>query len=241
VTSLQGKQIATIGSTGGIGSAIQSELHRAGAKAIAIGRSPEKLAGLADVSSACVVLDLAKPDAWPAAISSLPELDGLVICSGRLDVAPFRVTSPAKFSEAMDINVVAPAMFVRALLRTGKLKASCSIVFIGSIAGLRASPGNLTYAAGKSALHGVVRNMALELAPQRIRVNMVSPGLVQAGMGEAIRSSVTADQLQEYARRYPLGLGKAEQVAGPVAFLLSDQASWITGQDLVADGGATLS
>jgi len=241
VSLLQGKSIATLGSAGGIGSAIQAEVHRQGAQAIALGRSAEKLAALGDIAPSRVVLDLAQPSGWDASIAALPALDGLVICSGKLDVAPFRTTSPTKFAEVMDINVTAPAMFVRALLRAGKLKPGCAIVFIGSIAGIRAAVGHVAYAASKAALHGLVRTLALELAPQRIRVNLVSPGLVLAGMGEAIRSSITGDQLKAYAAKYPLGLGKAEDVAGPVAFLLSEQSGWITGQDLVADGGATLS
>lgn len=238
--ALSGRCIAVIGAAGGIGSGIQAEVFRQGAQAIALGRSAERLGKLKDIASACVVLDLEAPDGWPAVIEQLPALDGLVVCSGKLDVSPFRTLSPAKFAEAMTVNVTAPVMFLRSLLRAGKLKPGCSVVFIGSIAGIRAAVGHLAYAAGKAALHGIARTLALELAPQRIRVNLVSPGLVMAGMGEAIRNSVTEEQMQEYARKYPLGLGKPEDVAGPVTFLLSSASSWVTGQDIITDGGATL-
>lgn len=237
---LDGHVVAVIGAAGGLGSGIQAEVFRQGAQAIALGRSADKLAKLTDIAAARVLLDLESPDHWPAVIDQLPALDGLVICSGKLDVSPFRTLTPAKFAESITINVTAPVMFLRSLLRAGKLKPGCSVVFIGSIAGIRAAVGHLAYAAGKAALHGVARTLALELAPQRIRVNLVSPGLVMSGMGEAIRNSVTEEQMQEYARKYPLGLGKSEDVAGPVAFLLSSASSWITGQDIIADGGATL-
>ena len=241
MSALAGKSIAVIGASGGVGSAIQAEVHRQGARAIAMGRSAERLAPLAAISSAWVILDLAAPDTWAPAAEQLPPLDGLVVSSGKLDVAPFRALAPSKFGESLDINVTAPVMFVRALLRAGKLRPGCSLVFIGSIAGRRAIPGNLAYAAAKAALGAVVRNLALELAAQGIRANLVSPGLVLAGMGETIRDAVSAEQMSAYAKKYPLGLGKPENVAGPVAFLLSDAASWITGQEIVADGGATLS
>ena len=235
-----GKKIAILGATGGIGSHLLGHLRAAGAHALALGRSPDRLASVAAPSAAGVVVDLSNPSGWPDAVASLPALDGLVIGSGKLEVAPFRALAREKLAESLEINVTAPVMFVRSLLRAGKLNQGCSIVFIGSIAGIRAIPGNLAYAAGKAALHAVVRNLALELASQRMRVNMVSPGLVMAGMGEQLRKSATAEQLADYGKRYPLGLGSPDDVAGPVAFLLSEQSGWITGQDLVADGGATL-
>jgi NAD(P)-dependent dehydrogenase (short-subunit alcohol dehydrogenase family) len=199
------------------------------------------LAELGESASATVLLDLEMPQIWGPAIEALPPLDGIVFSSGSLDVCPFRVLKPENFSTALTVNVVSPVALLRALARSGKLKAGSSIVFIGSIAGIRGAVGHLSYSACKSALHGVVRTLALELAPQRIRVNLVSPGLVLAGMGTAIGTSVTEEQIQEYAKKYPLGLGRPSDVAGPVAFLLSSAAGWITGQDIVTDGGATLS
>ena len=240
VSQLAGKSLAIIGAAGGIGLGLVRGASEAGAEVHAIGRSADRLASIPGGLAGRVVLDLEDPDTWQAAIDSLPPLDGLVFCSGKLDVSPFRTTSPAKFAEAMNINVNAPAMLLRTLLRAGRIKAGCSVVFIGSIAGIRAAVGHVAYATGKAALHGLVRTLALELAAQRVRVNMVSPGLVLAGMGAAIKDAITDDQLAEYAKRYPLGLGKPDDVSGPVNFLLSGASGWITGQDIVADGGATL-
>lgn len=241
MADLSGKTVAIIGAAGGIGVGLVRGVTQAAARVHALGRSPDRLAAIPGELAGRVVLDLEKPDAWQTAIDSLQPLDGLVFCSGKLDVSPFRSLPPAKFAEAMNVNVTAPAMFLRSLLRSGKIKPGCSVVFIGSIAGIRAALGHVAYATGKAALHGLVRTLALELAPQKVRVNSVSPGLVLAGMGSAIKDSITEEQLKEYAKRYPLGLGQPEDISGPVNFLLSDASSWVTGQDLVADGGATLS
>ena len=240
MSALAGKSVAIIGAAGGIGAGLVQGALASGASVHAIGRSSAKLALIPGALAGRTVLDLEKPDDWASAVGSLPPLDGLVVCSGKLDVSPFRTTSPAKFAEAMQVNVTAPAMLLRALLRSGKIRAGCSVVFIGSIAGIRAAVGHAAYATGKAALRGLVRTLALELAAQKVRVNLVSPGLVLAGMGSAIKDAITEAQLAEYAKRYPLGLGQPSDISGPVNFLLSDASCWITGQDIVADGGATL-
>lgn len=237
---LEGKAVAVVGATGGLGSDIVASALEAGALVHAIGRDARRLGALpGNLVSRCA-LDLGQPDGWPATVEALPPLDGLVVCSGKLDIAPFRTLSPAKLEESLQVNVMGPAMLVRSLLRSGKLSPGCSVVFIGSIAGIRAIPGNLSYATAKSALRGLVRNLALELASQRIRVNLVSPGLVLAGMGVGIRDSLTEAQIAEYAKGYPLGLGAARDVSGPVLYLLSRHSRWVTGQDHVVDGGATI-
>lgn len=237
---LSGKSVAVIGATGGIGSDIVASALGEGASVHAIGRDAARLGGLAGNLASRSTLDLSQPEGWPQVIEALPALDGIVVCSGKLDMSPFRTLSPAKLEESLQVNVMGPAMLTKSLLRSGKLAPSCSVVFIGSIAGIRAIPGNLSYATAKSALRGLVRNLALELAPRRIRVNLVSPGLVLAGMGVGIRDSLTEAQIADYAKGYPLGLGASRDVSGPVLYLLSEHSRWVTGQDHVVDGGATI-
>ncbi len=238
---LIGRSIAVVGATGGIGKSILSAVHEKGAFSIAMARRPERLAELVEVSSARLLIDLESPDGWSSAIEMLPPLDGIVISSGKLEICPSRVLKPESFLTAININVVSPVSLLRSIARAGKLCSSCSIVFIGSVAGIRGTVGHLAYSACKAALQGVVRTLALELAPQRIRVNLVSPGLVLGGMGENIRNIISKDQLSEYSKKYPLGLGNPSDIAGPVTFLLSSEARWITGQDIIVDGGVTIS
>ena len=237
---LNGKTLATLGATGGIGRGIHARLRAAGAKAIAVGRDPAKLAAVEPDAARRAVLDLATPTTWDAALAALPELDGFVLCSGKLDVLPLQASSPAAFAEVIDINLVAPALLLRHLLRARRIRDGASIVLISSIAS-QGSAGHAAYGASKAGLNGLMRTLAAELAPRRIRVNCVSPGLVRAGMYDQVRAMMTAEELAAYERTYPLGVCSAEGVAGPVAFLLGEDSREITGQDLVVDGGVSLS
>ena len=240
MSDLSGKRVVVLGATGAIGSSILRHLRASQAHPVAFGRSPEKLATLSEVAAESHVLDLRNPDEWEATIAALAPVDGLVVATGSLEVLPFSLLTAEKFSASLETNVVAPAAFLRSLLRAKKLNQGASVVFIGSISGIRGASGHAAYSASKSALLGLVRTLALELAPRKIRVNLVSPGLVDEGMGADFRTRVTAEQFAAYVGAYPLGAGSSDDVTGAVSFLLSSSARWITGHDLIVDGGATL-
>ena len=236
---LTDRTILTLGAAGGIGRGIHDRLRRERALALASGRDAAKLASVEPDASRRVLLDLAAPGTWEASLASLPELDGLVVCSGKLDMLPLQSSIPAAFAEVVDINLIAPALLIRHLLRARKLRDGASVVLISSIAS-RGSAGHAAYGASKAGLNGLMRTLAAELAPRRIRVNCVSPGLVNAGMYEQVKATMSPEQLAAYEKSYPLGVCTPAGIAGPVAFLLSDDAREITGQDLTVDGGVGL-
>lgn len=239
MTLLTGRTLATLGATGGIGRGIHARLRADGARALALGRNAEKLAALEPDAARRLAVDLAAPETWQAALASLPELDGLVVCSGKLDMAPLQTSAPSAFAEVIDINLVAPALLIRHLLRQGKIRDGASLVLISSIAS-GGSAGHAAYGASKAGLNGLMRTLAAELAPRRIRVNCVSPGLVNAGMYEQVKGMMSPAELAAYEASYPLGVCTPDGIAGPVAFLLSPDSREMTGQDLVVDGGVGL-
>ena len=114
-----------------------------------------------------------------------------------------------------------------------------SILFISSIYALVGMPGQIGYTASKGAVNSAVRTMAIELARRKIRVNTLSPGLVRTDMTNKAFELLTEEQVKKLEEAFPLGVGSPEEVARAAVFLLAPQNSWITGTDLVIDGGYT--
>jgi NAD(P)-dependent dehydrogenase (short-subunit alcohol dehydrogenase family) len=242
--ALKEKTIFVSGASSGIGKAIASECSRMGARMCITGRNPERLnetfTGLEGEGHIQTVADLQSENEIKTVSDVLPELDGIVHCAGVYKPLPFIFSGKAAIEEVMGINFSSHAILSHLLLKKKKIKKGASIVFISSISGVYcSSPGGSIYSASKGALNGLIKGMALELAPKMIRVNSVNPGMIDTSIYSG--GTISQEQLNEDSKRYPLKrYGKPEEVAFAVIYLLSDASSWVTGSNLLIDGGYTL-
>lgn len=163
---------------------------------------------------------------------------GFVHCAGIMKLLPCKVFSYVSFDEVFRVNVYSAAMIVK-VLTSKKInsKKLTKVVFVSSNVSIRGTRSFGVYGSSKSALDGLMRNLAVELAPN-VRVNSVLPG----GMvTEMTKDLFFNKQVREnFDRTYPLGIGSPKKVCSVIEFLLSDQANWITGQQIVVDGGRTI-
>ena len=244
--SLKDRVAIVTGASRGIGLGIAAELVRRGARVCVTARRPESLAeAVAELGGPDVAIavpgkaDDADHQAEVVArtIGAFGSLDMLVNNAGINPVyGPMMDTHPAAAVKILAVNVLAPLAWTRRARDAWMGEHGGSVVNVASVAGLRPSPGIGMYGVSKAALMWLTTELAVELGPG-IRVNAVAPAVVKTRFATALYEG----REEQVAAGYPLKrLGVPEDIAGVVAFLLSDQASWVTGQTVVLDGGVTL-
>jgi len=242
--SLEGKTILVTGASSGIGRATAIECSKLGAKIVVSGRNKERLAqtladlqGKGHIAIAAEITDQAQ---LQALVDSCPSLDGAAFCAGIANTTLFNFADKEKYQKVFDTNFFSPTELFRLLVKKKKLGKDSSAVFVVSIGGPRAtSPGNGIYGASKSALETMIHFAALELAPKKIRVNGVLPGMVETPIMQG--GGISDEEYDLERQRYPLKrFGKPEEIAWAMAYFLSDASAYVTGSSLVMDGGAML-
>ena len=241
--SLAGKTILVTGASSGIGQTTAIECSQMGATVVITGRDEERLQATFDQLAAAqeehvkLLADLTIPDEVDRFVASLPPLDGAVLCAGNSTTLPLQFGSREKFDEMFDVNFFAPVELLRLMYKKKVLQKGASVVLIASIGGTHSfMPGNGVYGASKAALNSVMKYAAREYASRKVRVNSICPGMVDTPLIH--RGTITEEQLADDAKRYPLGrYGRPEDIANGAVYLLSDASSWLTGHDLVIDGG----
>ena len=242
--SLKDKTIFVTGASSGIGRAIAIECSKMGANIVLSGRNEarlkETLSLMESNNHQILIADLNSTNTIEEIVGELPLIQGVVHCAGLTISKPFQFISENDMNEVMGVNFNAPVFLTQRLLKTKKIKKGASIVFISSISGVYVSAVAASlYSASKGAVNGIVKAMAVELASKGIRVNSVNPGMIDTNIFSS--GVISEEQLEEDRKRYPLKrYGKPEEVAFSVIYLLSEASSWVTGSNLLIDGGYTL-
>ena len=242
--SLAGKTVLITGASSGIGRETALECARMGASVVITGRDKDRLDETLQLiesdDKTAIIADLTVADDIERLIEALPSLDGAVLCAGNSTTLPLQFGTRDKFDDMFDINFFAPVELLRLLYKKKRLNKGASVVLIASIGGTHSfMPGNGIYGASKAALNSVMKYAAREFASRRIRVNSICPGMVDTPLIH--RGTITEEQLAEDAKRYPLGrYGKPSDIAHGAVYLLGDASSWLTGHDLVIDGGFSI-
>lgn len=243
--SLEGKTLLVTGASSGIGQGCAVMASQLGAKVIVCGRDEERIQQTLDMMTgeghSSFAGDLTDATTIEKLVSEVQTLDGAVFSAGITMTAPFTFSTREKFDKVFDINFFSPIELLRLLVKKKRINNGGSVVFISSIGGnFVSSVGNCIYGASKASLNSMVKVCALELAPKKIRINAVCPGMVETALVKKFSENITAEDMQKDLALYPLKrYGQPEDIAGGVVYLLSDAASWVTGQALCIDGGIT--
>jgi len=245
-TPFLGKRLLVLGGTSGIGLATAALVLRGGGRAVVIGRRPERAAKARDTLSVLGDVEaLAHPLDDRAALPALLDhvasgFDLLVNAAGVFTPKPFLEHGPADYDRYLELN---RSLFfaTQAVARTMATRGGGAIVNIGSMwarQAIAATPSS-AYSMAKAGLHALTQHLAMELASANIRVNAVSPAVVETPVYEAfIPAAEVHGALQSFNGFHPLGrIGQPDDVARVAAFLLSDAAAWVTGAIWDVDGG----
>ena len=241
---LEGKTVLVTGASSGIGQGVSIACAGAGARCILVARD---VARLCETKSQCrgeghciEAVDVTDFEAVKSLVDRIPVIDGLVQCAGVSDKhTPLKFLSPQFVDQLLAVNLKAPILFLALLEKRKKLNKGASVVMMSSIASFHSTPAHSLYAATKGGISAFVKGAALDLAGKKIRVNAIAPGMVNTPLIDF--ANISEEQRKANESRYPLKrYGEPKDVAGAAIYLLSDAASWVTGQQFVIDGGITI-
>lgn len=239
---LEGRVAIVTGGSRGLGAAICARLAAEGASVfVGYRRRAEDAARVAAEAGERArplqldVRDQASVDAaFREVVAAHRKIDVLVCAAAVHHDGFLAMMTNDQWDDVLRTNLDGTMRCARAALRPMIGAGGGSVVAVASVAGLRASPGQTNYAASKGAVLAFVKSLAAEVASKNVRVNAVVPGLFDAGMA----ARLPRDRKAQMIERVPMGrAGAAEELAAAVAFLASDDASYVTGQSLVVDGG----
>ena len=245
--SLEGKTILITGATSGIGRQCAIDCAKMGAKVVAIGRNKERLNSLMTELgeiNAGYIYELQNLNGIKKLIEDIVtehgKLDGFIHAAGIETTNPVKLTSIDEYENLYRVNCLSAFEIIKNLCSIKTFNKKGSIILISSISGIIARKGLSAYAASKGALMSAAKVMALEMASREIRVNTISPGTILTPMMQKALDAMKEEEQKKRIEGFPLGLGKTSDISNACIFLISDASRWITGHNLIVDGGYTV-
>jgi NAD(P)-dependent dehydrogenase (short-subunit alcohol dehydrogenase family) len=244
--SLKGKNIIITGASSGIGRDFAISASKMEANLILIGRSPDRLKKTFDLLNQgkhfFFSYNLTDIQGIEGLISNIVtevgKIDGFVHSAGIELTKPLQSIKMEDYTEIYTTNVFSALEIAKHITKKKNINPDGgSIVFISSVMGITGESGKIAYSSSKSAIIGACKSMAIELAAKKIRVNCVLPGVVNTEMIDNMFSSLPESSVIEIKNKHPLGLGEPSDVSNVILFLISDASRWITGTNIIVDGG----
>lgn len=239
--SLANKSILVTGATSGIGRSIAIECSRMGARITLVARNKQRLQEVFQLlhgdGHTLLSIDLTSEMDLDNLVEILPKLDGVASNAGIVKSQVSQLSDRSDIQQIFEINTFSHIRLIQLLQQNKKLNKGASIVFTSSISGVYCGAiGSSLYGSTKAALNGFSKALALELAPRNIRVNTINPGMINTGIFD--QTVLSKEEFDEDVKKYPLKrYGTPEEVAYAVIYLLSDATSWMTGSNILLDGG----
>ena len=244
------KRFLITGASSDLGAAIALELNALGAEVIALARDSKKLESKREkalykerfIPISKDISEYVSLDKWALNLAKeYGSFDGAVLSAGLQQIAPISsVLSVENATAIFNVNYFGNLQILKGLLdKRAKSVDKASFVWISSNASVKAQKGLSNYSATKAGVNATVKSIALEIAP-KYRINAISPGFVKTEMIESWSKIYDKEYIEAMDKAYPLGIGKVEYITPLVCFLLSESSSWITGQNIIIDGGGSL-
>ena len=246
--TLKEKTIIVTGASSGIGRQCAIDCSKMGAKVILIARNQERLeetlGSLDNNDHQVYSYDLTQIDGIKdlvnEIVSSNGKINGLIHAAGIEITKPIKLLEPCDFEMIYRTNNLSGFELMRQLSSIKNMNKGGSIIFISSITAIIGRSGVAAYAASKGAMISATKSFALELAKRQIRVNCISPGTILTPMMQNYLNDLDEISRQKRVDGFPLGLGETTDISNACIYLLSDASRWITGQNIIIDGGYTI-
>ncbi|MCF2660302.1 SDR family oxidoreductase [Parabacteroides distasonis] len=248
--SLENKVIIVTGASSGIGAQCAIDCSKMGARVVLVARNEERLKQTLEQCEEpsrhmILPLDLSSSDGLKEAIKDVVaivgKINGVVNCAGMSSVTPLKLVTDELLDHFFRTNVYSAINLSKEVTRVGNYdkEHGCSIIFFASIMGLCGEKCKTMYSATKGALIAAARSMACELAKNKVRVNVVSPGAIETPINAKLPHMADSELRKELEDKHLLGLGECSDISNACIYLLSDASKWVTGQNFIIDGGYT--